>query len=93
MHYRVDGAPFSFGPGFVLGLSDEQAAPRRHHLAPASRGFTVLRTVQFKVGEIVEVIAGDIGRVGPELLSPLEPEEAEPAPASRRRRAAGDRAG
>lgn len=91
MKYRIDEGPFSFGPGFVLGLTDAQAEPRRHRLEPREDGvYGVIEPVEFKAGEEVEVIAGDVGRAALDRMTELGGDPPEPPedehPTRRRRR-------
>jgi hypothetical protein len=74
MKYRIDVGPFAFGPGFVLRLTEEQAASRMHRLVHRTGSdFEVVdKPVEFKTGEIVEVVAGDIGRAGQDRLVNLD---------------------
>lgn len=85
MKYRVEQGPFRFGPGFVLGLAPEQARPRLHRLEAREDGFVVVAPVEFKTGEVIELVAGDLGRAWVGRLEPVEPEPAA-KPARRRRR-------
>lgn len=84
MRFRVERLPFRFPAGFVLALSPEQARDRLHRLAPRADGFEVLTPVEFKAGEIVDIVAGDLGRAWVGRLEPLDPEPA--AKRSRRKR-------
>ena len=81
MKYRVENGPFGFGQGFVLRLTEEQAGPRMHRLQRSGDEFMVIdKPVEFKTGEIVEVIAGDIGRGGQDRLVALDaPPKVQPA--------------
>jgi len=89
MRYRVIEAAVQFGPGIVLGLTAEQAAARRHRLMPAADGFTVAEPVEFKVGEVVEVLAGDVGKGLADRLVPADqPVPERPVAASAPRRTA-----
>lgn len=59
MRYRVLH-PMSLPKGALLGLTEAQAAARQFALRPSAGGlWEVLREVQFKAGETVDV-AGDV---------------------------------
>lgn len=80
MRYRIDAGPFSFGPGFVLGLSEAQSNPRLHRLeARGDDVFAVIEPIEFKAGEEVEVLAGDLGRAGQDKMIELGGDPPEPA--------------
>ena len=60
--YKVTGVKVRFGSGFVLALSDEQAEIRAAQLEKTKRKgqYNVLSTVEFKQGEEIGVVKGDI---------------------------------
>ena len=65
-------AVLGFPAGVVLGLSDDQAARRKHALKPLAKGvYETLAPVQFKVGETIATDA-EVNKV---LAASLEPEE------------------
>lgn len=76
MRYRVIEAAVQFGPGIVLGLTASQAADRRNRLTPVEAGFVVADPVEFKVGEVVDLVDGDPGKA---LLARLVPAD-QPVP-------------
>lgn len=84
MKYRIDIGPFGFGPGMVLGLTPSQAAARQGRIAPRLGGaYDVVELVEFKAGEIVDVVAGDFGKAGIDRMTPIgEDGEFAPPPAA-----------
>ncbi len=60
--YEVVGPVARFPVGFVLGLRPEQAKARAHRLRKTDDGYEVVEPVEFKRGEVVHVIAGDVGK-------------------------------
>lgn len=60
--YIVTGVKVRFGPGFILALDKDQAALRSSSLLETKRKgeYEVLETVEFKQGEKIGVIKGDI---------------------------------
>ena len=60
--YEVTGVKVRFASGFTLALSDEQAEIRQSFLKKAKRKgqYEVLRTVEFKQGETIGIVKGDI---------------------------------
>lgn len=92
MRYRVEIGPLRVGPGVILGLTDQQAAGRAHMLNRIDLGFVPTAPVEFKSGEVVEIVSGDVGKAMLAGLVPLDadtPAEyvrpAPPAPARRAR--------
>lgn len=63
MKYRIDEGPVGIGPGFVLALTTEQVVHRVHRLRPRQDGaYDVLEPLQFKAGEVIDVLSGDLGK-------------------------------
>ena len=60
--YKVTGVKVRFGSGFILALSDDQAETRPTQLKKAKKKgqYEVLSTVEFKQGEEIGVVKGDI---------------------------------
>jgi hypothetical protein len=57
MKYLIVSA-ITLNPGLVLGLSDEQAAARKHAVQPLGKGkYEVISPVQFKAGETIHTDA------------------------------------
>jgi hypothetical protein len=60
-NYRVDGGTLRLGQGAVVGLTDQQAAPRLSRMDKVSEGVYRLREVlEFKSGETIKVGLDDI---------------------------------
>jgi len=60
-NYRVDGGVLRLGQGAVVGLSDDQAAPRMNRMEKIGAGKYRLREVlEFKSGETIKVAFDDI---------------------------------
>lgn len=89
MKYRIDVGPFGFGPGMVLALTPSQAEARRGRVAERLGGaYDVVELVEFKRGEVVDIVAGDFGKAGLDRMTPIgddgefaplpEPPEARP---------------
>lgn len=60
--YKVTGVKVRFGSGFILALSDDQAETRPTQLKKTKKEgqYEVLFTVEFKQGEEIGVVKGDI---------------------------------
>ena len=60
--YEVTGVKVRFASGFILALSDEQAETRKPFLKKAKRKgqYEVLQTVEFKQGEKIGIVKGEI---------------------------------
>lgn len=59
--YEVTGVKVKFGPGFVLELDKEQADSRAHLLEKIKSGhYRVLTQVEFKRGEAIGIVSGDV---------------------------------
>ena len=60
--YRVASAPLPLPPrgGCVLHPTEQQLAARRHCVERVTSGLLVTAPVEFKCGEVVEIVAGDI---------------------------------
>ncbi len=60
--YEVTGVKVRFASGFILALSKEQAEPRMPFLKKTKRKnqYEVLQTVEFKQGEKIGIVKGDI---------------------------------
>lgn len=71
--FKVIGMVARFPAGFILKLTAEQAAARAHRLRPVDTGHAVMEPVEFKRGEIVGVLAGDIGKGFLAEVMPAEP--------------------
>lgn len=79
--YTVTGRAAAFGVGMVLALSPSQAEARKSRLSPCGAGaFRVVEPVEFKAGESITVIFGDVPKTA---MANLAEESArdEPEPA------------
>lgn len=86
--YRVIARAAQFGPGTVLELSPQQAAARAHRLRAAGPDqFEPTAPVEFKAGEEIGIVSGEVAKAD---LDAIEPTTIEPAtgPAAGRRGAA-----
>lgn len=91
--YTVSGRVAHFGPGIILALTEQQLALRAHLVEAAAGGHTPLEVIQFKRGELIDIVAGDIGKAQLEVLTEGDVGAAElaaapPVSRSRGRRAA-----
>ncbi len=70
--YTVTGVKVKFGPGFVLELDKDQADPRSHLLEKIKSGhYRVLNQVEFKRGEELGIVSGDIPKAWTGFLAPV----------------------
>lgn len=81
--YEVIGRVARFAAGFILALTDEQAGTRARRLRRVEAGFEVLEAVEFKRGEVVGVLAGEIGKgilaeIRAEDAATADPDQADP---------------
>lgn len=61
--YVVTAVKISFGPGAVLSLTPDLAAPRLHNLQKLNRDlYEVQNTVEFKRGEVLGY-GGDVNKL------------------------------
>lgn len=75
--YQVTGFKAQFPAGFVLSLTAEQAKPRSHNLKDLKQGrFEVINPVEFKKGEVVAVIKGQVAKGSLGLLTEIEDKKA-----------------
>lgn len=59
--YTVTGVRIKFGPGFVLDLDKDQASARSHLLEKLKSGhYRVLTQAEFKRGEMLGIVSGEI---------------------------------
>ncbi len=60
--YEVTGVKVRFASGFILALSDEQAEIRKPFLKKAKRKgqYEILQMVEFKQGEKIGIVKGEI---------------------------------
>lgn len=69
--YKVTGIKVRFGPGFVLDLGNEQAAARSARLDKVKGGhYRVQEAVEFKRGEEIGVVKGDVPKSWQGFLEP-----------------------
>lgn len=90
MEQRKVGKLAQFHPGAKLGLTAEQAKTRAHNLKDLGDGvYEVLRSVQFKAGEVIGVESLNRAQEALFAPSPAEVEQSAPrteAPKRGRRR-------
>lgn len=74
--YTVTGVKVKFGPGFVLELDKDQASARSHLLEKIKSGhYRVLTQVEFKRGEELGIVSGEIPKAWTGFLSPVGGED------------------
>ena len=81
--YIVTGSKVVFGTGLVLGLSDEQAKIRSLQLKKTGKNYQVLTNVEFKKGEVIDIVTKNLTKatLGQlELAEPQEPAAAKSSP-------------
>lgn len=77
--YAVTGVKVKFGPGFVLELDKEQADSRSHLLEKIKSGhYRVLTQVEFKRGEELGIVSGDIPKAWAGFLAPAHGQASDP---------------
>lgn len=70
--YTVTGVKVKFGSGFVLELDKEQADPRSHLLEKIKSGhYRVLTQVEFKRGEELGIVSGEVPKSWTGFLAPV----------------------
>ena len=68
--YKVTGHKVILGVGITLKLTEAQSNTRNHSLKQKKKGiYTVLESVEFKQGEIVTIVSGNISKA---VLANLE---------------------
>lgn len=73
-NYRVDGGVLRLGQGAIVGLTDDQAAPRMNRLEKIGGGKYRLREVlEFKSGETIKVAFDDIPKCFRSIAVCLDP--------------------
>lgn len=78
--YKVIGPKVIIGAGFVLGLSEEQIKTRKHLVARHGKYYKALVTIEFKKGEVIDIITKNLSKG---LLCNLEVlDKSSPPPAS-----------
>lgn len=70
--YKVIGPKVTFGTGFVLGLSEEQIKTRSLQLRKYGKNYQVLETVEFKRGEIIDIISKNLTKSTLDNLEAIE---------------------
>ena len=73
--YIVTGSKVVFGTGLVLGLSDEQAKIRSLQLKKSGKNYQVLSNVEFKKGEIIDIVTKNLTKATLGQLELAEPQE------------------
>ena len=80
-NYIVTGAKVRFGPGFILALSKAQAALRSHVLHhEKGKNYAVLDTVEFKQGEIIGIVEGEVPKSWWDTLEEIVSKKSKAAP-------------
>ena len=70
--YKVTGHKVILGVGITLKLTEAQSSTRNHSLKQKKKGiYTVLESVEFKQGEIVTIVSGNISKAVLENLEKL----------------------
>ncbi len=71
--YAVTGVKVKFGPGFVLELDKDQSGSRSHLLEKLKSGhYRVLTQVEFKRGEELGIVSGDVPKAWSGFLAPAD---------------------
>lgn len=70
--YLVTGPRVVFGTGFVLGLSEKQIQSRKHLLEKNRQGYKVISTVEFKKGEVIDIITKSLTKLTLSMLELVE---------------------
>lgn len=65
----------SLEPGLVLGLSDEQAKTRSLQLKKSGKNYQVLTNVEFKKGEVIDIVTKNLTKATLGQLELAEPQE------------------
>ena len=73
--YIVTGSKVVFGTGLVLGLSDEQAKIRSLQLKKSGKNYQVLTNVEFKKGEVIDIVPKNLTKATLGQLELAEPQE------------------
>mgnify|MGYP006995945969 CR=1 FL=1 len=73
--YIVTGSKVVFGTGLVLGLSDEQAKIRSLQLKKSGKNYQVLTNVEFKKGEVIDIVTKNLTKATLGQLELAEPQE------------------
>ena len=71
--YIVTGSKVVFGTGLVLGLSDEQAKIRSLQLKKSGKNYQVLTNVEFKKGEVIDIVTKNLTKATLGQLELAEP--------------------
>ena len=78
--YIVTGSKVVFGTGLVLGLSDEQAKIRSLQLKKSGKNYQVLTNVEFKKGEVIDIVTKNLTKATLGQLELAEPQEKDTPP-------------
>lgn len=73
--YIVTGSKVVFGTGLVLGLSNEQAKIRSLQLKKSGKNYQVLSNVEFKKGEVIDIVTKNLTKATLGQLELAEPQE------------------
>lgn len=78
--YIVTGSKVVFGTGLVLGLSDEQAKIRSLQLKKSGKNYQVLTNVEFKKGEVIDIVTKNLTKATLGQLELAESQEKDTPP-------------
>ena len=71
--YKVIGSKVTLGAGFVLGLSEEQIKTRSLQLKKYGKNHQVIEKVEFKNGEVIDIISKNLTKSTLDNLELLDP--------------------
>ncbi len=71
--YKVIGPKVTLMAGFVLGLSEEQTKTRSLQLKKYGKNFQVIEKVEFKNGEIIDILSKNLTKSTLDNLELLDP--------------------
>ena len=70
MLYIVTGPRFCVPVDTVINLSPKQYSGRSHRVAIAEGGYRVLEMIEFKKGEIIDIVDGKMDKNAPKSIKP-----------------------
>ena len=70
--YQITGRVAGVPADTLVGLSDDQVRRRRSALKPAGDGlYLTLRSIEFKLGEVVSLDPSSLSKLQREMFSPI----------------------